>query len=196
MQINQLCRSFLFSHDESLFVGFFRFRCKAGRDGDMFACRTIKKSQFQEMKNDALDLEPLVECIECGRKQHQICVLYMESIWPQGFVCEGCRKKKNMKRKENKFTSKRLPTTRLSNYLETRVNNFLKKKEAGAGEVYIRVVSSTDKNVEVKAGMKARLVPYLWFFFLYKGCLFVFNVSRIGLESEGRSCWGVLDPSA
>ncbi|MCL4122459.1 UNVERIFIED_CONTAM: hypothetical protein GTU68_034122, partial [Idotea baltica] len=119
---------------------------------------TIKKSQFQEMKNDALDLEPLVECNDCGRKQHQICVLYMESIWPQGFTCDGCLKKKSQKRKENKFTSKRLPTTRLSNYLETRVNNFLKKKEAGAGEVYIRVVSSTDKNVEVKAGMKARFV--------------------------------------
>ena len=118
--------------------------------------RTIKKSQFTEMKNDALDLEPLVECLECGRKQHQICVLYMETIWPQGFMCDGCLRKKNQKRKENKFTAKKLPTTKLSNFLETRVNNFLKKKEAGAGEVYIRVVSSTDKIVEVKGGMKTR----------------------------------------
>ena len=116
----------------------------------------IKKSQFTEMKNDALDLEPLVECLDCGRKQHQICVLYMETIWPQGFVCEGCLKKKSQSRKENKFTAKKLPTTKLSNFLETRVNNFLKKKEAGAGEVYIRVVSSTDKTVEVKGGMKTR----------------------------------------
>ena len=118
--------------------------------------RMIKKSQFTEMKNDALDLEPLVECLDCGRKQHQICVLYMETIWPQGFVCEGCLKKKSQSRKENKFTAKKLPTTKLSNFLETRVNNFLKKKEAGAGEVYIRVVSSTDKTVEVKGGMKTR----------------------------------------
>lgn len=120
--------------------------------------RMIKKSQFTEMKNDALDLEPLVECLECGRKQHQICVLYMETIWPQGFTCDGCLKKKNQVRKENKFTAKKLPTTKLSNFLETRVNNFLKKKEANAGEVYIRVVSSTDKVVEVKGGMKTRLV--------------------------------------
>jgi E1A/CREB-binding protein len=38
------------------------------------------------------------------------------------------------------------------------VNNFLKKKEAGAGEVFIRVVSSSDKIVEVKPGMKSRFV--------------------------------------
>ena len=80
----------------------------------------------------------------------------MEQLFAEGFFCDGCLKKKGHKRKENKFVAKKLPTTKLSNYLETRVNNFLKKKEAGAGEVYIRVVSSTDKVVEVKAGMKAR----------------------------------------
>lgn len=117
---------------------------------------SIKKSQFQELKNDALELEPLVQCIDCGRKQHQICVLHMEAIWNTGFVCQLCLKKKGQTRKENEFTAKRLQTTKLSNYLETRVNNFLKRKEAGAGEVVIRVVSSTEKSVEVKAGMKAR----------------------------------------
>jgi E1A/CREB-binding protein len=47
-----------------------------------------------------------------------------------------------------------LPTTKLGTYIETRVNNFLKKKEAGAGEVVIRVVASSDKIVEVKPGMR------------------------------------------
>ena len=108
------------------------------------------------MKNDALDSEPLVECQDCGRKQHQICVLYMDALYTEGFFCDGCLKKKGQKRKENKFTAKKLSTTKLSYYLEARVNTFLKKKEAGAGEVFIRVVSSTDKTVEVKAGMKAR----------------------------------------
>jgi E1A/CREB-binding protein len=46
--------------------------------------------------------------------------------------------------------------TRLGTYIETRVNNFLRKKEADAGEVYIRVVYSGDKQVEVKQGMKKR----------------------------------------
>ena len=59
---------------------------------------------------------------------------------------------------DNRFTAKRLPTTRLGNFIETRVNNFLRKKEAESGEVYIRVVFSGDKTVEVKNGMKKRLV--------------------------------------
>lgn len=70
------------------------------------------------------------------------------------FTCDNCIKKKGAKRKENKFNAKRLPITKLGTYIETRVNNFLKKKEAGAGEVAIRVVASSDKIVEVKPGMK------------------------------------------
>ena len=118
----------------------------------------IKKEQFQEMKNDHLELEPFVVCTDCGRKVHQICVLHMESIWPLGFTCDNCLKKKGQKRKENKFNAKRLPVTKLGTYIETRVNNFLKKKEAGAGEVAIRVVASSDKVVEVKPGMRSRFV--------------------------------------
>ena len=49
-----------------------------------------------------------------------------------------------------------MPLTKLGTYLENRVNSFLKKKDAGAGEVTIRVLSSSDKVVEVKPGMKAR----------------------------------------
>lgn len=110
------------------------------------------------MKNDHLELENFVLCGECGRKLHQICVLHMDNIWPAGFVCEHCLKKKGSKRKENKFNAKRLPVTKLGMYIENRVNNFLKKKEAGAGDVHIRVVSSSEKVVEVKPGMRGRFV--------------------------------------
>ncbi len=72
------------------------------------------------------------------------------------FVCTNCHKRRGSKRTDNKYTAKRLPTTRLGNYIETRVNNFLRKKEADSGEVYIRVVFSGDKHVEVKGGMKRR----------------------------------------
>ena len=46
--------------------------------------------------------------------------------------------------------------TKLGTYLESRVNSFLKKKDAGAGDVTIRVLASSEKVVEVKSGMKAR----------------------------------------
>jgi E1A/CREB-binding protein len=44
----------------------------------------------------------------------------------------------------------------LGQFIEGRVNTFLRKKDCGAGEVSIRVVASSDKYVEVKPGMKAR----------------------------------------
>lgn len=118
----------------------------------------IKKDQFKEMKNDHLEMEQFVHCNECGRKLHQICVLHLDCIWPTGFTCDECHKKKASKKKDNKFNAKRLPTTKLGVYIETRVNNFLKKKEAGAGEVHIRVVSSSEKVVEVKPGMRSKFV--------------------------------------
>ncbi|XP_078274123.1 CREB-binding protein-like isoform X7 [Rhinoraja longicauda] len=120
---------------------------------------TISKDQFEKKKNDTLDPEPFFECKECGRKMHQICVLHNETIWPSGFICDNCLKKAGKTRKENKFSSKRLQTTRLGNHLEDRVNKFLRRQNhPEAGEVFVRVVSSSDKTVEVKPGMKNRFV--------------------------------------
>ncbi|XP_051522880.1 histone acetyltransferase p300-like isoform X3 [Myxocyprinus asiaticus] len=120
---------------------------------------SINKDQFEKKKNDTLDPELFVECIDCGRKMHQICVLHNDTIWPSGFVCDGCLKKSNKTRKENKYAAKRLPQTKLSNFLEGRVNDFLKRQNhPEAGEVFIRVVHVSDKVVEVKPGMKSRFV--------------------------------------
>ena len=72
------------------------------------------------------------------------------------FTCHNCLKATNRKKSANRYTAKRLPTTKLGSFLENRVNNFLRKKECGAGEVSIRVVSSSDKTVEVRTGMKQK----------------------------------------
>ncbi|XP_066489479.1 histone acetyltransferase p300 [Tiliqua scincoides] len=120
---------------------------------------TINKDQFSKRKNDTLDPEQFVECIECGRKMHQICVLHHEIIWPSGFVCDGCLKKTGRTRRENKFSARRLPTTRLGTFLENRVNDFLRRQNhLESGEVIVRVVHTSEKTVEVKPGMKARFV--------------------------------------
>ncbi|XP_068192711.1 histone acetyltransferase p300 isoform X2 [Antennarius striatus] len=120
---------------------------------------SINKDQFQRKKNDTLDPELLVECIDCGRKMHQICVLHNETIWPSGFVCDNCLKKANKTRKENKYAAKRLPQTKLGGFLEMRVNDFIKRQNhTESGEVTIRVVHVSDKVVEVKPGMKSRFV--------------------------------------
>ena len=72
-----------------------------------FIYRKIEKSEFTKEKNDKLDYEPLVleviknylkyicivinsmiyrfvECDDCGRNHHTICVLHSEQIWPNG----------------------------------------------------------------------------------------------------------------
>uniref|UniRef100_A0A667XVX8 histone acetyltransferase n=1 Tax=Myripristis murdjan TaxID=586833 RepID=A0A667XVX8_9TELE len=120
---------------------------------------SINKDQFEKKKNDTLDPELLVECMDCGRRMHQICVLHHDTVWPTGFVCDGCLKKTNKTRKENKYAAKRLPQTKLGSFLETRVNDFLKRQShPESGEVFIRVVHVSDKVVEVKPGMKSRFV--------------------------------------
>ncbi|MEQ2170871.1 hypothetical protein GOODEAATRI_004755 [Goodea atripinnis] len=53
----------------------------------------------------------------------------------------------------------RLPQTKLGNYLETRVNDYLKRQShPESGEVTVRVVHVSDKVVDVKPGMKSRFV--------------------------------------
>lgn len=48
-----------------------------------------------------------IECKECGRAVHRICVLYLEHLWPSGFMCDNCRARNGDKRPENKFVAKR-----------------------------------------------------------------------------------------
>ena len=122
----------------------------------------VKKSQFVQMKNDHEEPEAFVDCTECGRRWHQICALYMEQIFSK-FVCETCTKEKNLpnNNRNNQFTSSKLITTQLGDFLESRVNNFL-SRNAGqtqapdyqpAGRVTIRILSSVDKICEVKGRM-------------------------------------------
>ena len=79
----------------------------------------------------------------------QICLVF-------SFVCDGCLKARGKKRKENKFSAKRLPQTKLGSYIENKVNNFLKSRDTGAGEVSIRVLSSSEKVVEIKSLMRSK----------------------------------------
>lgn len=120
-------------------------------------CSSIEKSKFIELRNDNVVREPTVDCKVCARQLHQICQIHMDKIWPSGFICDGCRKENKIPRKENRFTARRLQRTRLGDHIENRVNGFLRKKEVeDAGEVTIRVLSSSDKIVEVKPGMKKK----------------------------------------
>lgn len=43
-----------------------------------FVFSELKKRLFCEKKNDHFEVESFVKCAKCGRKFHQICVLYVE----------------------------------------------------------------------------------------------------------------------
>ena len=76
------------------------------------------------------------------------------------FICNNCRNAKGLgKRKENRFNAASLPQTKLGAHIEGRVNNFLKSQESDeAGFVHIRIVSSVDKTMDVRPGMRKRYV--------------------------------------
>lgn len=117
----------------------------------------VYKTQFQLLKNDHIEHEPFVNCVDCGRQWHQICALHFEQIWPSGFICDSCLRTKTKKRLENRFTAKRLPHCKLSQHLENRVNSYLRKKDGcHSVDVIIRVLASSDKEVEVKPYVKSK----------------------------------------
>ena len=64
------------------------------------------KSKFQLKKNDQIDLEPFQPCKVCKRKWHTICANYSKKVFPEGFICEGCRTEKSRPKPENKFSAK------------------------------------------------------------------------------------------
>ena len=74
------------------------------------------------------------------------------------FFCEKCHREKNTTRKANRYTAQKLPKNKMSEHIEDRTNNFIRKNDAHdeAGYVHIRCVYSGEKSVEVKPGMKSR----------------------------------------
>lgn len=104
--------------------------------------------------------------------------------WPIKYCREPCNKKKLLYARFSCCTIKcyiciilnsllyflfipGLPQTKLGNYLETRVNDYLKRHiHPESGDVTIRVVHVSDKVVEVKPGMKSRwgtVQSFMWF---------------------------------
>ncbi|CAF2062752.1 unnamed protein product [Rotaria magnacalcarata] len=120
----------------------------------------LPKMEFSQAKNDHQEQEPMVDCIVCARRFHNICVLYHEHIWPEGYVCKTCVNQYNIKRKENRYLAHKLTMTDLANALEKRVNEFLKKDcDPDTGRVTIRVLAASDRICEVKPRLKKHLGP-------------------------------------
>uniref|UniRef100_A0A914DR75 histone acetyltransferase n=1 Tax=Acrobeloides nanus TaxID=290746 RepID=A0A914DR75_9BILA len=135
------------------------------------------KSKFIKMKNT--QIEPLESCKNCKRKCHRICANFNKKVFPEGFICDTCRKEKRIPKPENKFTAKKLPHCQLSRHIEDRVNQYMIKESglsAGQYEVVIRVLCAVDKKVEVKPMMKQKYAGFPDRFPYRSKAIFAFEV--------------------
>lgn len=151
----------------------------------------MPKSKFQLLRNNQIDYEPFEDCRICIRKWHRICATHSKSINPEGFICDNCRKAKNRPKAENRFTAKSLnyiflyvwnliisklykwyinntprnslglPETSLSRSIEERVNQYIRSKTDKPTEVIIRVLSTSEKEIEVKQFMKQKYAFFI-----------------------------------
>lgn len=72
------------------------------------------------------------------------------------FVCNHCYRKKKIgfNLRHRKYSSRRLPHTRMSRYIETKVNEHIRENSPTAAEVTIRVLTAYRDTVTVKPEMK------------------------------------------
>lgn len=72
------------------------------------------------------------------------------------FVCNHCYRKRKIgfNLRHRKYSSRRLPHTRMSRYIETKVNEHIRENSPTAGEVTIRVLTAYRDTVAVKPEMR------------------------------------------
>lgn len=72
------------------------------------------------------------------------------------FLCNYCYRKKKIgfNLRHRKYSARRLPHTRMSKYIETKVNEYMKDNAPSAGEVTIRVLTAYRHSVGLQPEMK------------------------------------------
>ncbi|XP_042470158.1 probable histone acetyltransferase HAC-like 1 isoform X1 [Zingiber officinale] len=154
---------------------YFCIPCYNEARGDTIAVEgsTFLKAKLEKKKNDEETEEWWVQCDKCEAWQHQICALFNGRRNERGqaeYTCPNCNVKEieNGERKplpqSAVLGAKDLPTTILSDHIEQRLFRRLKQERMdrarllgknteevpGAEGLVVRVVSSVDKNLEVK----------------------------------------------
>ena len=120
--------------------------------------KTTAKQDFKDQYNDKLDVEPMVVCVDCGRKHHEICGLWHKGLG-KNFVCNKCQ---NGKKRNDPYSAKKLPRTKISDFIEKRVKELLRNSDELCGvacppklqDISVRSVSMRSKSVSVCENMK------------------------------------------
>jgi hypothetical protein len=75
------------------------------------------------------------------------------------FVCNHCYRKERLgfNLRHRKYSARRLPHTRMSRFIETKVNEYIRENSPTAGEMTVRVLTAYRDKVDVKKEMKSFL---------------------------------------
>ena len=98
-----------------------------------------------------------IDCRVCLRRFHQVCVLYVTPLFPNGFTCQNCLNSQPDVPLEltQRKSARQLPHYDISSFIEERVHELLRQKECNE-DVFIRLVSTGENTMELKPRIKER----------------------------------------
>ncbi|KAI6648030.1 CREB-binding protein isoform X2 [Oopsacas minuta] len=157
-------------------------KCYSELEGDVVRLAdetgsSAKKEEFKKCKNDYLEAEPFIDCKVCLRRFHQVCVLYLSPLFPNGFTCKNCLSSQTDLPLElnHRNSARQLPQYGISKFIEERVHALLREKECNE-DVFVRLVSTGERSIELKHKMKERYPDHATTFPYHTKALFAFEM--------------------
>ncbi|CAF1393438.1 unnamed protein product [Didymodactylos carnosus] len=123
----------------------------------------VVKSEVTKTKNNESKIENTVKCINCGTKFHEACILFINDLWPNGFLCKKCTPIIPSHEPQHVYSVEILPTSKLSDFIQNGMREYFRLSEnqlpereraLDFGDVYVRVVYSYDHTFDTKNNLK------------------------------------------
>ncbi|VDL62385.1 unnamed protein product [Hymenolepis diminuta] len=114
------------------------------------------KKNFKTMSNDREREEERIKCSRCFKEWHKYCALYVKEFEKKDFLCPRCKRKLKINDGIEFYDNEKWPKCELSQFIESKVNEFLRNKEEKCGKVMIRVLSDSSSKYEFNELTKLR----------------------------------------
>lgn len=118
----------------------------------------IRKYKFEEKVHDPFEhIAAFIQCGQCNKQMHKDCIPYDDNIWQEDYICEKCEASRNRKI-VHEYKAHNLPVNILSDYIQTRIDALLERKQKECNyiikdRVSVRVISSYNTNYKVSSIM-------------------------------------------
>lgn len=108
------------------------------------------------MSNNREREEERIKCSRCLKEWHKYCALYVKEFERKDFLCPRCKRKLKITEGPEFYDNEKWPKCELSQFIESKVNEFLRNKEEKCGKVMIRVLSDSASKYEFNELTKLR----------------------------------------